>query len=337
MQFCWRYQKHRFGLRLVGGFGLWLLGVMGCDAPRLNPFDPRAENYIQKIRTRISVRAMYNPTVGIPGVFLVEEKLNLAGVTDARGEVLWEHDPVDSLIVHARADEFFPATMRVKVQEEANQFTLLLNARPVVARKHFYSFYNVASQKTRLTMEAWIEDRDGPGDIGVVYLALLDTSFRDTLEFYEERYRSSFNISRLPGEVSKEEITGLDFSLVIKNTVRDSIIDHPNTIRRVIAVNLVPLQPNVGRTETGSILFKWEPVNLPYEYFYRIVLVQITPVTQKVGEFAPIAAGESQYKLEDPAVLDRLTDGTYTWVLQVEDRFGNVCQSKALVFDYFKS
>ncbi len=314
-----------------------LLLMLGCEAPRLNPFDPKADNYIQKMRTRILVREMSDPTKGIPGVFLTEQKLGLAGVTDERGEVLWEHDPVDSLIIHALADNYFPNTLSVTLEEVTNQFTLLLNSRPRLVRKRFYSFYNSASRITRLTMKAWIEDPDGMGDIQVVYLALLDSAFRDTLEREEDYYITSFSITRLPGNVTKEEITELDFALVVKNSPQDSIVDQPHTIRRVIAVKLNPLLPKEGRTETGSIVFKWEPINLPYQFFYRIVLVQVTPTTQKIGEFAPIAAAESQFELDDPAILDRLTDGTYTWVLQVEDRFGNVCQSKALVFDYFKS
>jgi len=132
------------------------------------------------------------------------------------------------------------------------------------------------------------------------------------------------------------ELPGLNFQLVVYNTNRDSIIEEPLVLRRVINADLTPLLPNPERAESGSILFTWKAVQLDYPFSFRVVLYASAGTITKIGEFYPIPSTATQFELTDPDFLASLETGTYLWNLEIEDEFGNIAESSVLQFQYFK-
>jgi len=316
-----------------------LAGLSACEAPRHNPFDPAADNYRPRAHSTITVRRLYPPHAGIAEVALREDELQLFGISNAAGVVKWTHDFRDTLRVKASATGYFPTLVKLPATGRENVWDIHLNATPQVSDAKIHSLHNNSANLTYVMMQAQIRDADGRADLLAAELQLPPTSFRAGLQLDEpmsDAYTTRFNLDRLPGNLSTADLPTLDFILVVKNVNQDSAIFGPFTVRRVITQSLRPLLPNPERPESGSILFTWERLDLPYEHFYYIILFRLEGSPFRLGEFGPIAAAQSSFILDDTVVLATLNTGWYLWILQVADRLGNRAESNAISFQYFK-
>ncbi len=315
-----------------------LLWYWGCDAPRLNPFDPKADNYITQMVTKVTIHRLYPPNETIPRAKVILENLNFFGWTNEAGYIEWEHQPVDSIVVITQKSGYFTDTTKFATAGLANNFHIYLNAVPEVVASKFYSIHTNPLNLTYIQMEAEITDADGPADIETVYLEVREKAFRDTLIFDNEtgNFFTRINIDKLPGLVSPDELPELTFQLVVKNISTDSVVFAPYFIKRVIQEPIVTIAPNMNQTETGPITFQWEKVDLNFNFVYYIVLYSLDGNVRRIGKFGPIPSSETQFTLNDPEVLNNLTDGWYIWILQVEDKIGNIGQSNGLNFQYIR-
>ncbi|MDZ7269884.1 MAG: hypothetical protein ONB48_21585 [candidate division KSB1 bacterium] len=328
-----------FSRTAAWAFPSLLLGLLACDAPRQNPFDPRAENYRAQARSTITVRRLYPPNQGLSEVVVREDRLQLLGITDANGMVKWSHPYRDTLLITASRSGYFATTVRCRAAGVDNAWEVYLNAEPQVTAARIYSIRDNSGDLTYVGMEAGIHDADGRADIQTVTLRLQSGTFSAALQLDDpltETYSTRFNIGKLPGNISNEELPTLDFALVVKNLNQDSLVFAPYSVRRVITQTLRPLLPNLDRPESGSILFTWERLTLPYEHFYRIVLFRLEASPLRIADFGPLPATQESFLLEDPDILSALAPGWYLWILQVEDRLGNRGESNAVSFQYFK-
>lgn len=322
---------------LMGTLGVVVLLIgLGCDAPRLNPFDPKADNALDIVETRIQVQHFLNPQKGVPGVLAVEPQLQLSGITDVQGRIFWTHPRVDTITVLLTKTGYFPATYRFPILANSNQFVGFLNAKPVIRRLKFVTIHNVASQVDYIRLETIIDDPDGDADIQEVTLQLPDSGFSKTLARTDSSFEVLFNKNQISPQITAGQLPGLNFKLVVYNTNRDSIVEEPLVLRRVITTDLTPLLPNPERAESGSILFTWKAVQLDYPFYFRVVLYASAGTITKIGEFYPIPSTATQFELNDPDFLASLETGTYLWNLEVEDEFGNIAESSVLQFQYFK-
>ncbi len=315
---------------------LLLLFIGGCEAPRLNPFDPKAENALDMVESQIQVQQFLNPQKGIEGVLVIEPNLQLSGVTNAQGQVNWVHPRVDTLRVLLSKKGYFSATYHFPIRANFNQFVGFLNAEPVIRRLKFTTIHNVASQVDYIRLETVVDDPDGEADIQDVVLQLPDSGFSKTLARTDSSFEILFNKTQISPDITAGQLPALNFQMVVFNTNGDSIVKGPLVLRRVITTELTPLLPNPERAESGSILFTWKAVTLDYPFNFRVVLYASTGTISKIGEFYPIPSTATQYELNDPEFLNKMETGTYLWNLEIEDQFGNIAESSVLQFQYFK-
>lgn len=315
--------------------GLCIGLLLTCDAPRDNPFDPNASNYREPYRTRIVVNNLYPPTAAVSGVLVISPNLGLSGVTNNEGFVDWQHDQIDSIIVQTFCEGYFKSTTVFSPVEFNNDFTVLINAQPVLDEALFISIFDNFQNQTYVDMDAFIADRDGQSDIGTVLLRLPNTSFQKALQFEgASLYSANFNIEELPGNIKPQTLPELEFSLFVQNINGDSLIFEPFRIIRVIDKKLTLLEPHPNSRVRGTILFRWEKVELSYPFTYQISLYRLSGSVELLETFINIPADSSQFLLDDPVILDRLSNGGHFWLLQVRDLLGNICQSEILTFDY---
>lgn len=309
--------------------------LVSCDAPRDNPFDPKSVNYEKPYTTRISVKSLYPPNTGISDALILIQNLNLSGVTNASGYVDWEHQKVDSLKTLVLIDGYFEKQSIFKPIQLQNDFFVLINAKPQLQEGKLISIYDNFRNQTYVSFNAQITDADGQTDIIDVVLNLNDKTFRDTLVFENpDLYVTQFNIKELPGSITPSSLPELEFSLFVENINGDSIAFEPFRIIRVIEIKLTPIQPNSESTVIDEILFKWDKVNLKYEFTYQILLYRLTGIVELVEVITNIDSQASEFLLDDPLILSNLSDGVYFWLLQVRDQAGNLCQSEILSFNY---
>lgn len=315
--------------------GLCLGVLSNCDAPRDNPFDPDSPNYRQPYRTRIFVRSLYPPNTAIPGALVVSPNLGLSGITNGEGFADWQHDQVDSIIVQTFCEGYFNSATVFYPVEYNNDFSVLINAQPVLNEALFFSIFDNFQNQTYVNIDAFISDQDGQSDIEKVLLRLSNTNFHKTLPFgAASSYSASFNITELPDNVNLQTLPELEFSLFVQNINGDSLIFEPFRIIRVIDKKLTLLEPHPTSRVRGTILFRWEKVDLSYSFTYQIELYRLSGNVQLLETFKNIPADSSQFLLDDPEILDRLSNGGHFWLLQIRDRLGNICQSEILTFDY---
>ncbi len=316
--------------------GMMILVFLACEAPRLNPLDPRADNALDRVETVIDVRHLLQTTQGIAGVLVVAPELQLAGVTNEQGRVTWVHPRVDTLHVELSKAGFFTTQYDFPIRANSNQFFAFLNARPIVKQLKFVTIHNSASQVDYIRLEVLIDDPDGEADIQRAILQLPDSNFSRPLNRNDSTFQVQFNKTQISPTITAGQLPGLDFQLIIYNTNGDSIVVTPLVLRRIIDISLTPLLPNSDRAESGTILFTWKAVALDYPFNFRVILYSSTGTIAKIGEFYPISGTATQFELADEEFLQNMETGTYLWNLEVEDQFGNIAESQVLQFQYFK-
>lgn len=317
-----------------------MLGIVfSCDAPRENPFDPAARNYAQKIHTTIKVNRLFFLNKTVAGALVRCDKLKLVDQTDSRGMLYWQHDPVDSLELITEKEGFFTDTSSFVISQSQNKLMVYLNAKPQLVRSQFISLHN--PNFTSIETDVSVSDPDGGNDYTTVRIKLMHGNFEKMLPLTEQvdentrRYNLNFSIANLPGAVAPAQVPELDFQLIVRNINGDSLIFQPFSVRRVILENIEPLQPSENYIK-GDIRFTWNKINVSYEHQYYVKLIRFHGNIGEIGRFGPITSDQDSFVLNDATVLKDLTSGLYLWILQVEDRFGNIGESAALNFHYYK-
>ncbi len=312
-----------------------LLLLMACDAPRQNPFDPKAKNYSdnqqQIVTSKLFVKHLFPPFAPIANVNILIKNLHLFLTTNSKGYVTFDHRPVDSLDVLTDASGYFNREF-VLPTLATNQYTIYLNAQPQVEQVHFTSTYTNLEQTqstTNLSISASIVDFDGPLDIDTVTLKNDDYQFAINLTRDPNNntyFSSEFNVSQIAADLNNAQLPELNFYFVVKNLNNDSIKTGPYSIRRVIETELKLTSPIEGHTVRDSIIFAWVNPEFPYDYIFNIELLKF-PTFESI-HYRNIA------KDQKSLIIKNLAKGRYSWSLQVQDKLGNVCQSYYINFYY---
>jgi len=312
-----------------------LFMAISCDAPRENPFDPKADNYFEQksnlVTSKIYVRQLYPPFKPIANAEIIGQNLRIFSTTNSKGESIIEHEPVDSLQFIVWANGFFPDTITFQ-KNFSNEYTIYLNAMPQLKKVQFTSFFNnvyATKNTTTLYFEAQITDLDGPIDIDKIILKNDGYQFDTTLAMdvnNNERYYVEFETKKISPELTTEQIPELNFYLIVKNLNNDSIETGPYYIRRVIEQTLIQLSPQESEVVRDSVTFRWINPDLPYDYVFNIVLLEF-PTFESI-EYKGIPKDRTSFTVKN------LNPGRYSWKLQIEDNLKNICQSIYVNFYY---
>ncbi len=318
---------------LLTAFSIFLLLLSFCDAPRENPFDPKASNYTNNphVTSTITVQHLYPPFKPIANAQIIVKNLGLFLITNQNGKVTFEHPPVDTLKVLVTANGYFPE--EIPLDETANAVhTIYLNAMPEISGVHFVSNYNNFEQTpstTSLSIQAHIYDPDSPLDLKAVYLFNSDYHFSIDLTRdpnNDELFGSDFYVSQISSELTNAELPELNFFLIVKNLNGDSLINGPYTIRRVIEAELKLLHPADGETVQDSVVFQWINPELSFDYVFNIEILKFPSFESTYYRGIPGDANQFTVK--------NLAKGRYSWRLEIEDKLGNLCQSYYINFYY---
>ncbi len=318
---------------LAIGLLLFIFTLFSCDAPRENPFDPGSDNYYQPpeqtVVSTVTVKQLYPPFNPIANAQVIEPHLQLFGITNNKGEIQFEHQPVDSLTFMVSAEPFFPDTLSFK-RKTSNEYEIYLNARPQIQNVVFKSFYNYVDEQfsfTSLYTELLVTDLDGSLDIDRVTLHNTAYQFDTTLARdanNSDLFKLEFPLRNISSEITPEEVPELNFELIVKNKNNDQIVSGPYTIKRVINVTLIQVRPSISEVTQDSVVFEWVDPELPFDYTFNIVLLKFPTVDEVF--YKGIPKGQTRF------VLNNISPGQYNWKLQLEDRLGNICQSNYINF-----
>jgi len=317
---------------------IFILFVISCEAPRENPFDPASPNFKALPNpadtlavTQLTVHTLNAPFSGISGAMVNEANTHFFGTTDAQGRISWRHVKRDSLRFTVSADGYFTRSTLFSGLGLRNTVELSLNARPQILEMKLNSFYQNTANTTYLTLNAIIEDQDGIEDINPVVAQCSDYDFKDTLELENpltQNFYCQFTANVINDSLSAGQLPELNFVLIVKNLNDDSLVSVPISVKRVIDEYLELLLPVNSSTQSDSVLFRWQRVDLDFPFFYNILLQRLEDDAR--FNYKNIPSADSTY------VVKNLDPGTYFWQLQIEDRPGNICQSLFKSFHYVR-
>ena len=314
-------------------FTICLAGFIlaSCQAPRENPLDPGASNYIPVKDTNVQVYNLYPPFKGLENIELTEPNHSLFGVTDQNGLVAWEHSPTDSLHIFVNSENYFNLNKKVFTGSQVKTLVINLNAKPDLLDHSFFSIYDNFANLVYLSFEAVIVDADGILDISDIVLSCPYYDFSDSLVLDSERqnhYGVTFDSKEIATDLTSGELNELIFHLQIRNINGDEIRHQPFSIVRVIEQQVNQTYPSEGSTVSDTIKFSWEPVSLDYSFTYNLLLYRLQGNVELINVYRDIPADTNHFS------IPILPEGYYLWQIQVEDRLKNISQSRALIFRY---
>ncbi len=315
---------------------VFLLFVFSCNAPRENPFDPDASNYYNpesdSVTTTIHFLQLAPGSTVIPFVDVLIPQIHFYGSADAYGTLNFVHLPQDSLTIISMKDGFFTDTSHTSLSNKQNTRITRLNSKPVVSSVLFRSFYEndeFIKDITSLEVQAIINDADGLDDILSVHMLQSEFDFDTTLTLTNS-INGQFGRKLLLTDISKtltpEQLPEVIFNLKISNTDQRFIASQPFHVVRVINESPAFTAPPEGSSQQDSVQFEWTPFHLGYTIHYNIVLHRLESGDEYT--FKDIPEDQSVY------VVHNLMAGTYFSYLQIEDSFGNICQSSVSNFKF---
>jgi len=314
---------------------LLIFSILACEAPRENPFDPNATNYSDTSNlatTSLQIFHLPPSLSGIPDITVFAQEINKFAVTDAQGIATIEHTLLDSLTLRFTHDQYFENSSFFNDLGKENNLQFRLNAKPIISNLNLSSVYvnnKDIDNFTSIVLNADISDVDGPMDIQRAAIHLEQYGFVQELENdsgAESEFATSFYLKQVSNQLNPEQVSELDFKLVVKNINSDSISLSPVRIVRVITEQPELLTPSGTIFQTDSILFSWQPIQLNYGFTFNIVLYYSEG--QEFIYFSNIPSTHFEYFIKG------LAYGHYQAYLQIEDLFGNICQAPFKSFNY---
>jgi len=334
-------RRREYWLIVLLGPLLWA-GCLG-DLPRDNPLDPRSDRYEPQGRLEGVVTRLYPPYPPLAGVAvrLLPAADSLQGgrlaYTGSNGRFAFDELPSGDYRLVAQATGFraLQDTLAVSIAAGQTQsVTVRMNALPrftdYTAVTVHISRWWPATDLYRLEVEATVTDPDDVRDVVRVWLKIPALGFADTLEAAQPagRFFKALLQQELPGG-SLHNLLGYALYLGARDRTGDTVYTPAFQLARVIEAVPVALDPRgLAAVDTTRPVLRWEPMNLPFAFTYRIDLVR-----READLDIPILTLEGLASTRDSIrVPQPLTSGVYYWMVSVVDIFGNRSRSKEAGF-----
>ena len=315
--------------------GLTGLLFQGCDAPRLNPLDPAAENYQLQSET-IQLRRLSNPALPVPSVRVLAPEIGLSGLSDANGDVRFSHGRIASYAVRTESDLYFDNGATIK--GGAFNDPLLLNARPVIHSRIVHSIYNNTNKSTEYLARLEVNDPDGLTDIRAVELQIAENAYRDTLRVLDGMkglFITNKNITEIDAGMTAGELPEKHFFFTVFNQNGDSVQTDASTITRVIVQDIYFTEPAPQSTLSGDITFRWNDFSLDYPFSFELEIFAIVDNSfQLIKKYEAIPSVQREMTVSDGQVLALLSPLNNFARVSIVDNSQNICYSVPLFFTY---
>lgn len=321
-----------------------LMAFIACEAPRDNPLDPAANNYIGPESGWITGEVTSLTAVPLGSVLVMSIPGYRGSLTDAQGRYTIADVPPGEYEVCCSPVGFMPDTIIVTINPKSQSIAnFRLDALPII--QSFQVTSRFIWQPDEIPLEYYvifgrtqITDIDGLVDIDRVTLEI-----ENNLETYAFNHDSSsgsslyFSVnipeSDLPGG-SIESIQGKTFNCIAEDTAGNVTISSPQFIRRFINAYLNPSSPkDHSNPDTAFVTLVWNPFSATYFFTYKVTLYNDIggeySYTNLYWSMAGINSSVNSVNVEK-----ELEFYDYRWFFEVVDEYGNSARSEPAYFDY---
>ncbi len=271
----------------------------------------------------------YQPRKPISGILVKIKNTSHVTISDENGYYQFQNLTTDSVCIVCQSNNYLRDSIRVDVNgNKTVDFYLdgLPRFREISLTSHKRSHWFPLIDEYFVNIETEVDDIDGISDIQSVVCLVPKLNFSDTLQptIEKGRFGRLMTGEEMPFK-SVHELLGHKIFFEVRDDFGANVVSEPEFITRIIEFTPIILEPVNYPTIAGdSVIFTWQPVQLPFSFSLNIELFQISlGVPVKADEIEGIPATNTQYVYRKP-----LMSGDYFWILKVVDEFGNTSSSK---------
>ena len=129
---------------------------------------------------------------------------------------------------------------------------------------------------------------------------------------------------------------GRSLTIISRDVKKAVNVGAPFFVTRVIENEASPISPSPFVDDTvsaDSLVFKWSPPNVTYNYSYNVTLSRVDAGTQTVvWSLVGLNSSNESYDFYMHPGRPVLLSGSYVWTVSVVDDFGNYGRSKESAF-----
>jgi hypothetical protein len=317
---------------------------LACNAPRDNPLDPDADNYIGPYGLNGTISGTVESLAGlhVSGALVLTIPGYRGALTGADGSYLIEDvEPGDYQVVCA-PDGFEPDTLMVSVTPKASVgANFRLDALPVVqsfqVTSQFIHQTGIPPDFYTIYAKSLVTDPDGVGDVEQVTFHIED--YLDTLMSYnpDSSVGSSFFYSLFLEEHNfpygtVDSIKWKHFSCIVEDTSGNKASSDTLTIIRYFDDYPITISPTGYEViSTPDVQLVWESFNAFFFFTYDVRVYQ-----RVSGTIYSLFWQSSGISSADTSIIvnEDFTNEFYYWELWVIDEYQNSARSAEAHFQY---
>ena len=317
-------------------FVLLLAGCIG-EAPRDNPLDPLSTMYSGNIALKGRV-LLANQTAGVSGANVSSLEDGVGVLTDSSGYFSFLRLSLGAQTIVCAKNSCVADTQRIVLRaDEPQQLSFALNGLPgipftrILTRKIDQYF---PSPQYFVDIAATVTDPNGVSDLDTSVWFSVDTLLYPmtysitTKNFEVTLYKYDFPTNTI------DWLVGKSLKIIATDIHGASGLSAPFAVTRIIENEAIPTYPsslNNDTTRADSLVFRWNPPDVTFNYSYSIVLSRVDAGTRTV---VWTLTGLSSFfqEVSYPTSAPALLSGNYVWTIAVVDDFGNYARSKESSF-----
>jgi hypothetical protein len=310
---------------------LFALTISGCDAPRLNPFDPENPEY-SYVTIQGTVQTFSLPYQNIPSVSVLWVPSNIIVNTDNTGNFKISNIlPVNGNLIFQK-NGYLPDTINITwANQKILNFQINMSSIPLLDSISIYTVVINEFTPPGLVSELAINAKilDNNNDLDTVFVENQQLNLKTPLGYdaANKIYKAGLSTQQL-NVSDMEETIGLDFSIITEDIFGREFNIGNSKVTRVIESGVSIQFPANDTTVSSTPLFTWQRFKAGYAFSYMIqIFTNDISNPQKVFTAQNISSDSVSYQLTSP-----LSNRDYYWVIWVIDQFQNRSQSLPATF-----
>lgn len=312
------------------------VSFFGCidDAPRDNPLDPLSSSYTKEgsLSGKIIIA---NQTTGIPGATVMNMTDMIAVTTDLTGNFSFGKLSSGTHQFVVSKYNFVNDTFQTTIQSgSSSQITRGLNGAPVV------TFQQILTRKIDqyfpspqyfVDITATVSDPNGIADLDSVWFGVDTIKYPLTYSVATKNFHATIYKYDFPTNTI-QWLVGKPLTIISRDIHKAVNVSDQFFVSRVIENEATPISPSPFIQDSvvvDSLIFKWSPPNVTYNYSYHLSLSRVDAGTQTV---VWTHNGLNSFYEEKEYDGTSVPAGNYVWTVTVIDDFGNYGRSKESAF-----
>lgn len=315
-----------------------ILLLIGCagDAPRDNPLDPSAAGFSKKgsLSGRILIS---NVAAGIADATVKSLSEDISVETDALGYFSFPFLSTGIQQFVCEKENFIADTFTIAIQTgQTAEIFRGLNGAPITTFKQILTRkidQYFPGPQYFVEISAAVSDPNGITDLDSVWLGVVDTlkyplSYSVTSKkFIASIYKYDFPTNTI------QWLVGKPLTIISKDAQSAINVSDPFYITRVIENEATPISPSPfieSSVAADSVIFRWTPPSVTYNYSYTITLSRVESGTQTIVWLREGIGSFNEDLAYDGTQLE--SGKNYVWTITMIDDFGNYGRSKESAF-----